>query len=370
MSFQHGFMGKAEGIGIVFNTTMVRIFLSNPVYLLSTVGELAWLVSLLGGMLSLVAFYGFFYVYRRVPGDLFDISKKLLGLWGARFIAVLCIAIFALNAVLLFRQFTENTLLTSLPNADFQIVSLAYAVCIALMIYIGIEGISRTIYIIMPFGIVGLGIVLLMLYPFYSIYNLAPWQGYGLKTAVKSVLLASGFNVGILALMIMAGSFQNSNTLQASAIFGLGGSGLVKGASILVYTLVYGVQVGQEKVLPFFEMARLVYLSRYLQRIESLFIILWVIAGVIAIAISIYVTLYMLSKLLDLPAIRPMIPLAVLIIQDLASLPGDIISAISLDNYLCPVFFSGAVYGIPFILLIALWCKELRKRRLRQCTSG
>ncbi|CUH94965.1 putative membrane protein [Propionispora sp. 2/2-37] len=370
MSFQHGSMGKAEAIGIIFSTTMVRIFLSNPVYLLATVGEIAWIVSFLGGILGILAFYGFLYVYKRIPEDLFDMAKNLLGLGSARFIAVFCIGVFVLNAVLLFRQFTENTLLTSLPNTDFQIVSLAYAVCIAIMVYIGIEGIGRSMYIIIPFGVAGLGAVLLMLYPFYCVYNLTPWRGYGLLTAAKSVVLASGYNVGILALFAMASSFPNSRTLQAAAIFGLGGSSLVKGTSLLVYTLVYGVQVGQEKVLPFFEMARLVHLSRYLQRIESLFIILWVIAGVIAIAVSVYAALFMLCKLLDLPAMRPMVPLTMLLILGLASLPKDIISAISMDNYLCSSLFAGAVYGISAVLLIALWVKALRKRRGRRCTSG
>lgn len=371
MSYQHGTLGQAEVIGIIFNISMVRVFLSNPVQVIALSGELAWLVTLVAGFISMAASFVFLYVYKRVPGDLYQITEKLLGIWGARIMALLCISLFFTNAVLLFRQFTENTLLTALPNTDFQVISFGYALCVLIVLYAGIEAMGRSLYIIIPFGVIGLAAVFLLLYPYYDVYNLAPWLGYGIKEVISASIASSGYNIsGFLAVTMLAPSLQNYRTVRTSLVFGLGGSALIKSASLGVFVLVFGVQVGLEKVLPFYEMARLVYISRYLQRIESLFILLWVIAGTFAVAVALYFTLFMLARLLNLPAIKPIMPIAVIILEQVASLHEDIIKVIRMDGYLHNTVFAGCEIAIPFILLLALWIKGSKQGGVKKCPSG
>lgn len=371
MSYQHGPLGQVEAIGIIFNISMVRVFLSNPVQVIAASGEVAWLVILAAGLISIAASFVFLYVYKRVPGDLYQITEKLLGIWAARLMALICISLLFINAVLLFRQFTENTLLTALPNTDFQVVSFGYALCVLIILYTGIEAIGRSIYIIIPFGVIGLTAVFLLLYPYYDIYNLAPWLGYGIKQAMGASVASSGYNMsGFLIITILAPSLQKYRTIRTSIVFGLGGSALIKSASLGVFVLVFGVQVGLEKVLPFYEMARLVYLSRYIQRIESLFILLWVIAGTFAVAVTLYFTLFMIARVFDLPTLKPVMPIAVLVVEQVASLPKDIISAIQLDGYLHTTVFAGCEIAIPLVLLLALWIKSLKRGGLKKCPTG
>lgn len=371
MSYQHGPLGQVAAIGIIFNISMVRVFLSNPVQVIDVSGEVAWLVIIVAGLISIAASFVFLYVYKRVPGDLYQITEQLLGSWVARVMALVCISLLLANAIFLFRQFTENTLLTALPNTDFQVVSFGYALCVLIILYTGIEAIGRSIYIIIPFGVIGLTAVFLLLYPYYDIYNLAPWLGYGIKQAIIASFASSGYNLsGFLALTILAPSLQSYRTVRTAMVFGLGGSALIKSASLGVFVLVFGVQVGLEKVLPFYEMARLVYISRYVQRIESLFILLWVIAGTFAVAVSLYFTLFMLARVFDLPALKPIMPISIIIVEQVASLPEDIISTIQMDGYLHTTVFAGCEIAIPFILLLALWIKNLKRGGVKKCPSG
>jgi hypothetical protein len=134
--------------------------------------------------------------------------------------------------------------------------------------------------------------------------------------------------------------------------------------------MVFGVSVGREKVLPFFEMARLVYLSRYLQRIEALFIMLWVVAGVLGIAVDVYMGLYLLTRLLHLPSMRPILPIVMIILVELGMMPPDIVTAIELENLVISTYFKIGLYVIPAILLITAWFKNRKKRKVRVCAKG
>lgn len=109
--------------------------------------------------------------------------------------------------------------------------------------------------------------------------------------------------------------------------------------------------------MPFFEMARLIYLGRFFQHIEAMFILSWVILGALAIAIHFFVVSYLLGRLLNLPVIRPIMPCLAMIMSSLAMIPDNLNRAVQLDKQLI-VFNDAAIYGIPLLLLIGFWLKQ------------
>lgn len=364
MSFQTGKMGVAEGIGLVFVITFCKVFLSLPAQSTELSAGLSWISPILSGLPVLGAILMLNYVFRWFPGDIYSISVKLLGKWGAWIICLAYSGIFLSNAALLMRQFAENTLLTALPNAEFSFIIIFYGVAAGLLVYLGIEAIARSSYLLLPFICGGMLVILLLLSPMYNTYNLTPWKGNGLAAAAGYGLLTAAANIGALVPVIFATAFQNFRTLNLCALFGLGISLCLKGLFFVVYLMVFGVAFAQEKTLPFFETARLVYLSRYLQRIEAIFILLWVIVGVISIAISLYVGIYLISRLLNLPAMSPLVPVVMLALVQAAMIPADVVTTIELDSRLLTTYHNFGVYFIPGLLFAAAWFKKLRKKKV------
>jgi spore germination protein KB len=219
----------------------------------------------------------------------------------------------------------------------------------------------------MPFAFTLFAILLALLIPEYNAYNLLPWQGTGLSRAIKEGITHGGVNTGAMILAILAPAFQNVQTLRTATVLGITLTGLLRASLVLVFTLVFGVQVGREKVIPFYEMARLVYLSRFIQHIEALLIILWVIVGVISIAASLYVSVYLVVRLLKLPAMQPMIPVSTIIMVELAQLQPDVISVIRLDNQATGSWLNTGVYLIPILLTLLTFWK--RKRGKASCAT-
>lgn len=358
--YQPGKMGVADVVGLTFIFSFPVVFLTTPALLVNNSAGLAWLDALLNGLSAMAMLITLIYVYWHVPGDMYAVCEQLLGCWLARIIMIYYSIAFFSHYVLVLRQYAENTLLTALPYSEFSIIIAAYALVIGVLVYIGVEGISRVSYLFLPFIIVALLFVVALLIPFYNVNRLAPFAGMGVSNSLYNGLASAGVNIGVMVVAILAPSFQNTRTMFAGALFGLGMSSFLRSLAVMVYVMVFGVTVGREKILPFFEMARTAYLSRYVQRIESLFIVLWVISGVLALAIDLFAGLYCLTRLTNMPALRPLIPIVTLTLAEIAMVPPDIYTAIYLFQLLIP-FYNIGIYIIPVILLAALLIKRKGK---------
>lgn len=360
MSYRPGSAGLAEGLALVFMLTVPRVFLTALTAVLEQGAQFGWVAVLLGGVFSLVMFFVLFYVSARVPGDLLDICQRVLGRPAARLIAVFYMLLFWGNAVLLFREYTENTLITALPFFNFQLVVAYYTLAVGALMYLGFGAIIRTSYVFLPYLLMGMAGVSLLLIPYYNFYHLLPWLGNGPAAAAKLSVTAAGYNFGVLAIIILAPTFQAARTVRAAAVYGLALSVGIKVLYMIVYVLVFNTSVGTEKTMPFFEMARLVYLSRYLQHVEAPLILLWAVIGMLAIAASLYVALYLFARLLDLPALRPLAPLATLLTASLSMLfmaVPDVVRLDSLFNYAA----NFGLYVIPAVILAAAFRRGREK---------
>lgn len=363
MSYQPGKMGIAAGISLIMAITFPYVFLTVPAQVLQNVAGLAWLSPVIGGISLLLMLWSVIVVQEWVgETDLYGACERLCGRVGAWLIGVYYIGLFFIDVTVLLRQFAENTLLTALPRMEFGAIVNVYILVAALIVYFGLEGIVRANYVMMPFGIAGLMLVLLLLLPFYNIYELAPWQGQGLAVVISDSLKVAGVSAGAFALVILGLCFQDAATLKAAAFFGVGLSTALKSITVLCFVLAFGPTVGSEKVLPFFEMARLVYLSRYIQRIEALFIVLWVMVGLLAIAINLFMGLYLITRMFKLPTMRPILPVVAIILTELAMLPPNIGSVIRLVSLSLSTYFNIGLYAIPSLLILLALVKRNRRR--------
>ena len=367
MSYQSGKMGIAECLAMVFMMTFARVFLTTPSRTLMNHASAAWISGFLIGLAAIIMLFVINRILRTQPGDLIDAAEAYLGKPGKWLIGIYYICLFWTEAVLLTRQFAENTLLTALPAIEFLGVLLAYGLTVGAILYIGLEPICRAAYIIMPFGVLGLLAVLIALLPYYDFNGIFPLQGRGIDVLISKSMLAGGINVACIAPALLAGTFHDRKTWFVGSLMGSGISLFTKSLSILVFTLVFGTAIGQERTLPFYELARLVNLGRFIQRVEALFIILWVIVGVMAIALHIYIGIYLYTRLFNLPTMRPLIPITVILVSALCSLPDDIAAVLELERTLTHTFFDGGLYAIPILLLILSVFKGTRKARQKSC---
>ncbi|SMD07838.1 GerAB/ArcD/ProY family transporter [Sporomusa malonica] len=367
MSYQSGNMGIAEAMAIVFAVTFVPVFQSIWSITIDQAKSAAWMIPCINGLITGSVFFLLLYVMEKVPGDLLDVSRKLLGSPMAKLIGLVYFAHFYIESALLLREFSENTLLTALPYLEFSVAILFYSLVAAVILYLGIEPLARASYIVMPVIVFAVLFVVVFLYPKFIVLQLTPWQGPGIEKVLINGTWVSGFNFGLLLLPILARSLHDVTTIRYAALYGFGLSVVMRIVMVLGFTLVFGSGTGREKMLPFFEMTRAVYVSRYLQRIESLFILLWVVAGIIAIAVTFYVSIYIITRLVDLPTYKPLIFPTILSAAQLAMLPPDITSVLLLHGNLVTTWYNIGSLGVPLLIFIAFF---VRRKGVKTWSSG
>jgi len=355
-------MGISEGLALVFLSTFPRIFLTRPAQTIEANAGLAWFSVLVGPFAILLPILLLLYVFRRVEGDLYAVTRELIGKWGAWAVSLVLIMMFLSDAAILLRLFAENTLLTALPFMPIETAIAWYVFNAVILCYFGIECIARTSYFLLPLGTAGLFLVLVGLIPFYDLNLLGPWQGRGFGQALITGVTWSSINYGVILLFVLGPAFQNLRTIKWAALFGLGGSSLLKALSIFAFTIVFGAKIALEKNLPFYEMARTIYINRYIQRIDALFIVVWVIAGVMSIAINFYMAGYLIARMLNLSTYRPFIVSLSLLVVGASLLPNEIITVILLDVKLFSTLHIAGLYGIPLLLFGATIVKGRRKK--------
>ncbi len=366
MSYQSGRMGIAEGIGLVFAVTMPLVFLSNPAYLIDTAGSLNWVMPLTSGIITISLLSMQQALLNRQAFDLLSLSEQLLGRLG--FYVVGLFYLFALYAVacLWTREFAENTLLTALPNVTFSMIVLLYGLCAMLLVYFGIEAVTRASYLILPFAIGGLFLVLGGLAPMIKPLFLFPVLGNGIAATVTPTIFLIGASTPLVLISLLASSFQDRQTIRTAIYLGVGGVSLLRSTANAVYTASFGGLVGAENILPFYEMARLIYLNRYIQRLESVFILLWVMSGVLGITVCLYGSLSILTRLLKLPTPKPLLFPLGLIMINIAGIPPDVGGVSELERTL---FIKILAPGFV-VTTLALLAAGVKRSGKRSCNSS
>lgn len=357
MSYEPGKLGMAEGIALVLLSTLPPLVLSYWSMLIELTATAAWLVAILNSLIFIILFMALLFVMQRFPGDLHSATEQLLGVWGARVITTYLFICFFAETVLMLREFSEHTLLTALPGMNISFVIAWYALWTAIAIYIGMEPLARAALFATPFVISGVILICLLLLNKFDLYNLSPWTGYDLPVILQTGIMSTGAHLCAYVLPIMASSFPTITVIRRAAILGFGLSTFVRVTTLFVYIGVFSAVVGREKVLPFFEMTRLVYINRFVQRVDSLYIILWVVLGIAAIAISLYIAVHLLTRLFNLPSPRPLaFPLAFIGAQ-LALFPPNVVATIGLTVTATKTIYTFGVFLIPVILVVACLIK-------------
>ncbi|MFZ5652446.1 MAG: GerAB/ArcD/ProY family transporter [Bacillota bacterium] len=327
--------GMAEAVVMLTMSAMARIFLPFPRSLVDVSGPAAWLSGVAGLAFALLQAAIFYYALKPHPQkDILDVTREALGKFAGT-AANLIYAFYFLMVVASFvRNFSETLLVSALPRTPISVVSISYILMAMFGSYIGLEAMARAARITYPFVVGGIGILLLGLYPRWDYTNLFPILGNG----PVEVFITGGFFSGMVSEILLAAvivrSFHNWGDfgliVSRAMLMGFGYLTLL----LAVYILTVSYNAAQELTLPFYSLSRLIYLGRFFQRVEAIFIVIWGFIAILKISLTLFASAYVLARTFRLPDYRPLTwPLAVIVFS-VGFIPPDLPSSLTADKYL------------------------------------
>lgn len=357
-----GKFGMSEAVVLLTMSSMARIFLTRPRSLVEIAGPAAWLSAAFGLVLALGQVYIFYLVLKPYPKkNIVDVTTESLGSIAGTAANIIYALFFIAVAATFTRTFSEALLISALPRTPISVLSTGYIAVGILGAYVGLEAMARSARVTYPFVVAGISILLLSLIPQWDFTQIFPILGNGpINVFVKGGLM-SAWTTEILLAAVIVQSFKNTGMYGRITARAMVESFLylILLEIFLVMTVLWYIAL--EYTLPFFELSRLIFLGRFFQRVESIFIIIWGYIGMIKVALMIYAAAVTLADTFRLPDHRPLIWSIALIVFVASLLPPDFPTAELIESQYLGVFTWLPTVLLPLAVLAADRIKRGRR---------
>jgi spore germination protein (amino acid permease) len=359
-------LGYSEMTAFLIIMIVMKIFIGYPRIITEQGATAAWLLPLFSGLLAIGLWLLIMRLLERFPGkSLAEITELLLGPVLGLAINIIVVSFFCIKTALLLRVFCEATTLTILTETPLSAIALLFLFGTTLTVYHGIEAISRSASIALPYIIFGLLTVLVILYPYYDFKKLLPIMGVGGWPLLKYTLLGISSFAEVIALAYLIPFVP----FDKQKIRGIG----VKSISITMflftifiaaYLMTFQYPTSTETFVPVYQLSRSIFLGHYLQRVEAFFVIFAVFTAFLRLAMGLFVTLHVLKDTLRLPNYHPLLAVFSLLLFTIAFTPKDVIESVYVNSIL-GFGYSGVAFALPLLLYMLALLRKKGETRVK-----
>ncbi len=348
-----GSFGTYEAICLTSLIMITKVFYTSIAVIIKSLGTAAWYGTIISCLIGLVFFMLIYLLMKRFPGNnIIQIFEAVLGKVAGKFVTLLFAAYILYYAASNLREFIEMIKAYNLPYTPPSILIFGFIAVASIVAFWGLEGIVRISTLIFIPVLIGIAIILLLAIPYYDADYLKPYGGYGIMNTLITSFLRSSAYEEFFILTIIINSIHGIKSFKKIGIISILISGAVFSVSLLCYLMAFLYSEGSENLSGIFQLSRLIYFNRYIQRVESIFLFIWVIASLVAVSTSFYISIHLYSKTFKIPNHRPVIiPFAFLLFM-VALIPSNISEVIEVNILFIRQYSLFFMYSVPLLVLL------------------
>jgi spore germination protein KB len=353
-------IGHREALTLLIMVMSAKIFLSFPRNMVFLGEAAGWGIVLLSGILSLIGFLFIYFLVRKFPGkNLIEITRVICGPIIGGFIGLIFFLFFLAITSLYLRQFVESFILSILPRTPISVITFCLLVLLIYGCLLGIETITRVAWFFGPYLLLGLVIIISFSMSHADIQRMAPVLGTGPLTILKESLPNTSLFSEILLFGLIAPLIANKSKIFGVGFYSLTIAILINMVIVVVVEMVFNYIAASRLVFPVFQLARLISLEEFIQRVEAVFVFLWFFTAAVQLSALFYGTVTSFAQAFRIQDYRPLsIPIAVLVFG-ISLLPSSMSQAVRINDFQISNFYTIIAFGIPFLLwLISLIIKK------------
>ncbi|MCY0888142.1 MAG: GerAB/ArcD/ProY family transporter [Alicyclobacillaceae bacterium] len=330
-------------------------FLMYPRYASQSALEAAWMEPLAAGLMTLLLFLVMEALLSKFfPGmDLVQVSQETFGKFITLLLTLIVVAYFVFSTASVVRQFTENVLITVLPSTPILFVGAVFMAAVAYIAFTGLEGICRTAYFVQPILVIGiLGLCLMTANWWHPLYLFPIW-GSGIVRVASGSFAYSSIFVNVLLLCIIFPHAHHPRDFRAIGVVSIVVSTVLLSAFLVCYHMVFPAHAAGKSSFALYELARMVYLGRFIQRLESVFVFLWVTAAIVKMSVTLWGAGYLLGRAIGWQTFRPAIPSLALLCFAISLWKADLLQVMALDQKYLMQWGWTVAFVLPIFIVLA-----------------
>lgn len=354
-----GKVANREAMVLVVVLNITELFLTFMAELAEVGKSGAWLIVLIATVVTAVFFLPTALLAEKFPEkSIVEVGEELAGPYLNGIFSFIFTLFFLVSAAVVLRQYAERVLTVSIPELPISVAMGGMLLGSLAACMLGLEAMARSSLFIFYFIGFTVLLVSLLTYPYWQFGYLFPLAGAGTGTLLKEGIFRSSLLTGVLLLPVIFPSLKTSR-IRLTGLLAIGTGGLTIAFTMVAMLMTFETSVLQNMSLPSFELTRLIYLGRFLQRLESIFVPIWALVGMMHIAIGIYAASAVITRFLRLPYHRPFVLPVGIISYALAFLPVNLSQVLWVDFNLVRAYGFVPALILPALIYFAAW---LRKR--------
>ena len=346
-------IGTREAIAATIYFLSTKLLISFPQHMAEMGQTAAWIVPAVSFATATLGFLVIVALLKRYPGmSIVEASEKAGGPVLGVIASLGYFAFFFSTTVLLIREFSETVSTALLPRTPLSVIMGVFIIATLVAAYMGLEAITRAALAGMPLIIGTLILLNILLLPQSNLDTIFPLFGPGIGKIAYNGVIHSGIAGEIMFLCIIAGQLGEKHKVQRIGLISLAVSAVLMIMSTLNYSAVFPYPLSVHIAYPGYEASTLIYMGRFLQRIEVAFVFLWVISACIHLALSGYTTAVIIQDILKLSSYKPLLPALAILGFTLALVPSDVPQATYVDFMIVKTYGGLVLFVVPLILLL------------------
>ena len=299
---------------IMINLIAAKMLFTYPRYLVERCENAAWIPILVFGVIAFGIYYITQWLYTKTGRtSILSQAEALGGKWLKIFVGVVLIVILFADISPMIRACPEAIKTALLQNTKMLVIVFVLVIGIFVGTYNGIEALGKASALFLPVaGIFMLGFFL-MLIPAYNVNNLFP---ISISNSVKNGTSVLSVFSDIIVINILLPYCEDSGTMKKAGLSSIVIGGIVGFLITFAYCMVYPYPISERFIVPMYQLARMVNIGTFFQRLEAAFEFVWTISSMFYASVYLFVLCDIFRKCFNLKNYRPLIfPMLIILIR-------------------------------------------------------
>lgn len=344
-----------EFTSILITLICVKMLFTYPRFLVEEGENGAWIAVLVWGGLAAAIYYVTQRLYLKTGCiSILSQCEAIGGKWLKAAMGILVLVILTANIAPVIRAFPEAIKTALLQKTSMEVIAVLLTVGVVIGAYCGICALGRTAALFLPVAALFILGFFIILVPHCGFNNLFP------TALVKNLTNSDALSVysDIFAVNLLLPYADNSKCVTRTAFLAIVISVAASGAILLAYCLSYSYPASKSFFVPMYQLARLVKIGVYFQRLESVFEFVWSIAIFIYTSVYLFLICDVFRRSFGFGEYKPFIIPAVQILMFFVFRGESYVTAFSAPRTVC-----GGLFALLYILPLAVGGIYLRRMR-------
>ncbi len=346
---ENGIIGIRQFTIIVTLFTVGSSILISPAGLTAEAKQDAWIAAILAVSIGLLTVYLYSALVRQFPKQtLVEMCEVIFGIWIGKIVSLLYFSFFFLLAALVLRNIGDFMTTQVLPDTPLLFIIMIFLAAVIMANWYGLETIARAGEIFFPWVMIFFCAMVIFLLPQIRLIQLEPYLGGGFRPIIRASLPFIGTPFMELIVLLMVIPYV-SCTQKANRAFLMGTliAGVILIIISLISILVLGAGVTARQMYPSYDLAKIISIGGFLERLEVIMAGIWFITIFFKLTICFYASAFSLAQIMKMKEIRPLLfPLGmIMIVLSIVSYPNTSY----FHNFVSKIWFT---YACTFGFLI------------------